>query len=192
MTTIQDLLGFGESRRLPSHTHERPSLTAQEAWSALCHKVKTLFSSVQTPVTEYDEPLFRALLELEQRRSRQSGRAVHMLLCTVSSHDGTPVTMSDAVTALLTSHVKNALRKTDHVGWFLKNRTLGVLLTCIEPGAAAISSRRAMDRIRRTLTEKLSLYDPSLVLQLYDDLQLPSPEEQHPAHMTTQALIQEN
>ena len=190
MATEPGMLEFEHQPTHSSSSHDGPVTMVKKAWTAFRLMTHSGLSSVQDShdgqIEEHDEPTFRLLLSMEQTRCRKSGRGFHLLLCAVSTQDGTPLTMNDSVTALVLTHVRDVLRKTDCVGWFRQNRTVGILLTCLEPGTGVASSRRAMDRIRRILTEKLSLHDPSLVLQLYDDLHLPPFEQQQPAEATTQ------
>lgn len=192
MTAEQRMFGFEHQSSSSSSSYDSPIMMVKKVWAAFCHMTHSRSSPRQDAIVEYDEPTFQILLSLEQNRCKKSGRGCHLLLCTVSTQDGTPLTMSDTVAALMLSHVREVLRKTDYVGWFLQNRTLGILLTCLEPGAAVISSRRAMDRIRLVLTERLSLHDPSLVLQLYDDLQLPLFEQHRATEATTQTYARQD
>ncbi len=178
MTAEQGMFEFEHKPSSSWGSYDGPITMAKKVWAAFCLVTQSGVSPAKGSIVDHDEPMFRLLLNLERNRCRKSGRGFHLLLCTVSAQDGIPIPMSDGVTALLLSGVKEVLRKTDHIGWFLQNHTLGLLLTCLEPDAAVTSSRRAMDRIRRTLTNRLSLHDPSLVLQLYDDMQLPLFEQQ--------------
>lgn len=184
--------GILEFEHQPSHSSRSsnsPVTLVRKAWAAFRLRTHSGLSAAPNALNDqieaHDEPTFRLLLDLEQTRCKKSGRACHLLLCAVSAQDGTPITMHDAVTALVLTHVREVLRKTDYVGWFLQDRTVGILLTCLEPGTGVASSRRAMDRLRRVLTDKLSLHDPSLVLQLYDDLRLPPIERHEPTEATT-------
>ena len=182
MAAEQGMLEFQHQPTRSWKSHDVPVRMIKKAWVALSLMIHRGLSAVQDSlddsIEEHDEPTFRLLLSLEQTRCKKSGRGFHILLCTVCTQDGTPITMDEVVTALVFTQVRGVLRKTDYVGWYTQNRTVGILLTCLDPRTGVASSRHAMDRLRLTLTDQLALHDPSLVIQLYDELQLP-PFGQH-------------
>jgi hypothetical protein len=123
--------------------------------------------------TEQDEPTFRSLLDFEHERCLQSGHAFHVLVCRLSTPDGTRFPMNESVKRALKSAVRESLRKTDHLGWFLPDLVLGTVLLSLDTRQSTISSGSEASRIRRLIESRLSLAHPSLVLQFYEYFDLP-------------------
>lgn len=139
--------------------------------------------------TEYDEQTFRALLDLEHRRRLQSGHAFHVLLCRPSTQDGAHFRMDESVMRALISAMRESLCKTDHLGWFLQDLVLGVLLLGNDPTRSSISTNDGTSRVRRLTETRLSLAHPSLVLQFYDYIDLPPIQQCHGSHATTRTFV---
>ncbi|MGC4097932.1 MAG: hypothetical protein QM706_12515 [Nitrospira sp.] len=124
--------------------------------------------------TEYDEQTFRSLLDSEHRRCLQAGHTFHVLLCRLSTKDGRLFLMHEPLTSALISAARESIHMTDQLGWFLQDLVLGALLLSTDPRHLALSSEGGSSRVRRLIENRLSPTYPSLVMQFYDYLELPS------------------
>lgn len=138
--------------------------------------------------TEHNERTFRSLLDFEYQQCLQSGQAFHVLLCRLSTKDGTRFPMNESVRKALVSAVRESLGKTDHMGWFLQDLVLGTVLLNLDPRRSTVSSSSEASRIRRLIESRLSLAHPSLVLQFYEYLDLPPIRQWDKEDTTDQAL----
>jgi hypothetical protein len=135
---------------------------------------------MQTPVKamahlrfEHDEETFHSLLDLEHRRCRQSGKAFHLMLCRLSSPDGARFPMDESVKSTMVSAMRESLGKTVQMGWFLQDLVLGALLPTANTSLPAVSNSSGQSRIRRQIESRIEHAHPSLIVQLYDFLDLP-------------------
>ncbi len=139
------------------------------------HRLMTR-ATLMTPLDlhiEYDEQAFRSLLDFEHEGCLQSGDAFHVLLCRLSTTDGTQFPMNESVKRGLVTAVRESLRKTDPMGWFLQDLVLGALLLNMDQRQSTLSSSSERSGIRRLIERRFSLAHPSLVLQFYEYLDLP-------------------
>lgn len=125
-----------------------------------------------TPV-EHDEETFHSLLDLEHRRCVQSGQAFHLLLCRLSSPDGAQFPIDESVTGAMVAAMRESLGKTAQMGWFLQDFVLGALLPTADTNLSAVSSSSGRNRVQRHIENRIKHAHPSLVVQLYDFLDLP-------------------
>jgi hypothetical protein len=144
--------------------------------------------SEQDHHTGHDQRTFRSLLEFEHRRCLRSGHALHVLLCRLSTTDGARFPLNESFKQSLMSVVRESLRKTDHLGWFLQDLVLGAVLVSPDPLQSAASSSREAGRIRRLIESRLSLAHPSLILQFYEYLDLPPVRQRDDEDLPDKAL----
>lgn len=123
--------------------------------------------------TEHDEQTFRSLLDSEHRRCLQTRHTFHVLLCRLSTKDGTLFLMNESLKSVLISAARASLHTRDQLGWFLQDLVLGALLLSTDPEYSALSSGGGTSRVRRLIENRFTLAYPSLVLQFYDYLELP-------------------
>jgi hypothetical protein len=144
--------------------------------------------SVTDHPTEQDALTFCSLLDFEHQRCLQSGRPFHVLVCRLSTTDGTQFPMNESVKKALMSAVRESLHKTDHQGWFLQDLVLGTVLLSLDPRPSTVSSNSEACRIRRLIESRLSVVHSSLVLQFYEYLDLP-PVQQWDEEDTTDRTL---
>lgn len=140
--------------------------------------------------TEFDEHTFHSLLNLEHRRCLRSGLDFHVLLCRLSTEEGARFRITGSVKSVLLSAIRESLCKTDHIGWFLQDLVLGVLLLGSDSRHSVISSNAEMSQVRRFIENQLSHTYPSLVLQFYDYLDLPLIQQYDPTNATARDFVQ--
>ena len=122
---------------------------------------------------EHDEETFHSLLDLEHRRCVQSGQAFHLLLCRLSSPDGARFPMDESVKSTMVSAMRESLGKAAQMGWFLQDLVLGALLPTVEARLSAVPNSSGRNRVQRHIESRIRRAHPSLVVQLYDFLDLP-------------------
>ncbi len=146
----------------------------------------TLISENQ--LIQQDAQTFRSLLGFEHQRCLQSGQPFHVLICRLSTTDGTRFPMNESVKKTLMSAVRESLRKTDHQGWFLQDLVLGTVLLSLDQRQSTVSSSSEAGRIRRLIESRLAVVHPSLVLQFYEYLDLPPVRQWDEENTTDRAL----
>lgn len=131
-----------------------------------------LITAVDAPA-EHDEETFQSLLDREHQRCLQSGQAFHLLLCRLSTPEGARLPMNESVKSTMVSAMRESLGQTDQMGWFLQDLVLGALLLSMETKQLIVSNSAGRNRIRRHIESRLAHAHPSLVVQLYEFLDLP-------------------
>lgn len=149
--------------------------------------IQTTLISENQPIQQ-DALTFCSLLDFEHQRYLQSGQPFHVLVCRLSTTDGTRFPMNESVKRALMSAVRESLRKTDYLGWFLQDLVLGTVLLSLDPRQSTISSSSEANRIRRLIESRLSLAHPSLVLQFYEYFDLPPIRQWDEENTTDRAL----
>ena len=123
---------------------------------------------------EHDENTFHSLLDHEHRRCMQGGKAFHVFFCRLSTSDGARFAMTASVKRALVSAMRESLGETDHqIGWFLQDLVLGALLLSVEGRQSIVSPSSRWNRFRRHIENRFASTHPSLVVQVYDFLDLP-------------------
>lgn len=122
---------------------------------------------------EHDEETFHSLLNLEHRRCRQSGQAFHLMLCRLSSPNVARFPLDESVKSTMVSAMRESLGKTVQMGWFLQDLVLGALLPTAHTSLSAVSNSSGRNRVRRQIESRIEHAHPSLIVQLYDFLDLP-------------------
>lgn len=150
--------------------------------------IQTTLISENQPVQQ-DALTFCSLLDFEHQRCLQSGQPFHVLICRLSTTDGTRFPMNESVKEALMSAVRESLRKTDHQGWFLQDLVLGTVLLSLDQRHSTVSSSSEACRIRRLIESRLSVVHPSLVLQFYEYLDLPPVRQWDEEDASDRALV---
>lgn len=123
---------------------------------------------------EHDEETFHTLLDLEHRRCMQGGNTFHVLFCRLSTSDGAQFPMTVSVKRGLVSAMRESLGETNHqMGWFLQDLVLGALLLSVKGRQSIVSPSSGWNRVRRHIERRFASTHPSLVVQIYDFLDLP-------------------
>jgi hypothetical protein len=103
------------------------------------------------------EELFRYLLASESVRAERSGSSFQLLLVMLlSSVDGGPIPMSDAVAKGLYASLKHCLRGTDYTGWYQDRMAMGAVLTALGRNELEEVSRQVEKRFLEASQERLS------------------------------------
>jgi hypothetical protein len=82
----------------------------------------------------YDEPTFRYLLGLEQRRSDRSGRPFVLIVVDVNHHSDEAPYLDEGVAASIFAGLSRCLRETDFFGWYEHRVRAGAVLTELGEG----------------------------------------------------------
>lgn len=122
---------------------------------------------------EHDEEAFHSLLDLAHRRCTQSGQAFHLLLCRFSSPDGARFPIDESLKRAVVSAMRESFDKTAQLGWFLQDFVLGALLPTVEARLSAVPNSSGRNHVQRHIENRIKHAHPSLVVQLYDFLDLP-------------------
>ena len=103
----------------------------------------------------YNQQAFRRLLFSESKRSERSGRSFKILLIYSTDKQGLIVPMDRHVADTVVKALFRTLRETDYIGWYLKGRIVGGVLTVQGEDSAVEVSGRIQQRVMEILRVKL-------------------------------------
>jgi len=104
-----------------------------------------------TPVRAYPEEVFQGVIHSESKRSKRSGHVCRILLIYRTNAEGLPEPLGSELADKTISILSSNSRDTDYIGWYRKNRILGVLLTTLQPESA----REGCDTLKVRLADRL-------------------------------------
>jgi hypothetical protein len=109
----------------------------------------------------YNEQAFRCLLYSESKRSERSGRSFKILLIYSTDKQGLIVQMYRDVVDTVVKALFRSLRETDYIGWYLKGRIVGGILTVLGQDSAVEVSSRIQQCLMEILRVEVSVEDNS-------------------------------
>jgi hypothetical protein len=109
----------------------------------------------------YNERAFRYLLTSESKRSERSGHSFNILLIYSTDKQGLIVQMDRDVADTVVKALFRTLRETDYIGWYLKGRIVGGILTILGQDSAVELSVRVQQRLTEMLRVKLRVEEHS-------------------------------
>lgn len=104
----------------------------------------------------YDEEDFQYLLAVEQERSERSGRPYLLLRVDLQDQPGVSAPIDPMVAPTLFAGLWLCLRETDVVGWYLRDRVAGAVLTELGDGPLIHVCRIVGQTVRGVLRESLA------------------------------------
>ena len=109
----------------------------------------------------YNEQAFRCLLYSESKRSERSGRSFKTLLIYSTDKQGLIVQMYRDVVDTVVKALFCSLRETDYIGWYLKGRIVGGILTVLGQDSAVEVSSRIQQYLMEILRVEVSVEENS-------------------------------
>jgi len=109
----------------------------------------------------YNEQIFRCLLNSESKRSERSGRSFKILLIYSTDKQGLIVQMHRDVVDTVVKALFRSLRETDFIGWYLKGRIVGGVLTVLGQDSAMEMSRRIQQCLMDILRVEVNVEENS-------------------------------
>lgn len=91
---------------------------------------------------------FNAILTLERKRTARSKRPFILMLLTADFEDGAKDSL---LAAKLTPFLNSSIRNTDRIGWYLRNKVMGIIFTEIGEGPIQAAADIIVARVRESL-----------------------------------------